>query len=132
MSNAELGHILYHPSNILEYDCPLYIVALLDYLANELDRVMWNKNQKEYDNPFYNSGNVEGYKNSVFEVHAFDWNEENEQLFNFKYEGIMISWYKHLGRDTMINCEISKDQAVDMFNDCIKSIIEEDVFYEES
>ena len=33
--------------------CPRYIVALLEDLSSELERVQWNVNQEEYDSPFY-------------------------------------------------------------------------------
>ena len=80
---------------------------------------MWNKNQKEYESPFDNTANK--FFNKVFQVQAYEWNEDIEQQFNFKYKDIKISWYKYLGRDTTINKEITPEEAADMFNDCINS-----------
>lgn len=102
-------------------DCPEYIVALLFYIEEELDRIMRNIHQEEYDSPFRNSGNVKGFKTDVFEVHAYDWGDE-PQPFNFKYGDIEISWYKHLRRGTVCNRQITPKEAVKMFNDCMNSL----------
>ena len=101
-------------------ECPEYIIALLDYINEKLKIVMWNKYQKEYDSPFENTGNK--YKNNVFEVEAYSWNDEIEQKYNFKYKDIKISWYKYLGRDTRINREVSFEEIEEMFNNCVKSL----------
>ena len=108
---------------------PEYITALLSYLESELDRVMWNIHQKEYDNPFRNSGNVEGFKTDVFEVHAYDWdwdyNEESGlEPVNFKCGDFELTWYKYLGRGMWANEKISEKEAVEMFNKCLFSIWE--------
>lgn len=58
-------------------------------------------------------------------MQAYEWNEDIEQQFNFKYKDIEISWYKYLGRDTTINKEITPEEAADMFNDCIDSLKED-------
>lgn len=58
-------------------------------------------------------------------MQAYEWNEDIEQQFNFKYKDIEISWYKYLERDTTINKEITKKEAADMFNDCINSLKED-------
>ena len=57
---------------------------------------MWNKNQEEYDSPFDNTGN--SFIGENFEVHAYDWDEDSSQEYNFKFGDIKISWYKYLGR----------------------------------
>ena len=57
MNNLELGNLAFNHNDNQEFDCPDYVVALLDYLDKELSRVMWNINQKEYDSPFENTAN---------------------------------------------------------------------------
>lgn len=123
----ELGHAIFYSNNVKKYNCEKYLVALLRDIARELERVMWNRTQKEYANPFENSGNVDGFKNDIFEVHAFDWNEDSDQQYNFKYKDVEISWYKYLGRDVSINREISPEYAIRMYNNCIKSLYLMDV-----
>lgn len=119
----ELGNLMFNTNQNQQYDCPYYIIALLKEIDNQLLRIMWNKNQKEYESPFGNTGNK--FFNKVFQVQAYEWNEDIEQQFNFKYKDIEISWYKYLGRDTTINKEITPEEAADMFNDCINSLKED-------
>lgn len=121
----ELGNIIFNTNKNQQYDCPRWIVALLNELDNQLDRVMWNNTQKEYSSPFENTSN--SFKNNVFEVQAYDWNDDVEQPYNFKCDDIEISWYKYLGRDTTINGEYEPQVIIDMFNKCLKSILNMDV-----
>lgn len=101
-------------------ECPEYIIALLRYIDEKLRIIMWNKYQEEYSSPFSNTGNK--YRNDVFEVEAYSWNDEIEQKYNFKYKDIEISWYKYLGRDTRINREVNFEEIEKMFDDCVKSL----------
>lgn len=121
----ELGNLMFNTNKNQQYECPRWIVALLNELDNQLDRVMWNIHQEEYQSPFENTAN--SFKNDVFEVQAYDWNDDIEQPYNFKCEDIEISWYKYLGRDTTINGEYEPQKIIDMFNKCLKSILDMDV-----
>lgn len=131
LSNIEIGNIMFNENNIQKYKCPEWIIALLDYLDNELDRVMWNINQKKFDSPFDNTANT--FETNVFKVQAYDWNDEVNQQYNFIYyvdkskaniDDIKISWYKYLGRDTTINEDLDASIIIDMFNNCLQSIRE--------
>lgn len=125
--NLELGNIIFNTNKNQQYNCPRWIVALLNELDNQLDRVMWNIHQEEYQSPFENTAN--SFKNDVFEVQAYDWNDDVEQPYNFKCDDIEISWYKYLGRDTTINGEYEPQKIIDMFNKCLQSILDMDVKY---
>ena len=115
----ELGQAIFgQPTK--QYKCPEYIESLLRGISDELERVMWNKNQKDYETPFSNTGNK--FKNKIFEVQAYSWDDEAEQPFNFKWQDVEISWYKYLGRGMSINREITPEKATEMFYDCIKSV----------
>ena len=48
------------------------------------------------------------------------------QPWNFKYQNIEISWYKWLGRGTSINRKITPEEAIEMFEVCLRSIREDD------
>ena len=134
----ELGNLAFNHNTNQNYDCPYYVVALLKELENQLCRVYWNKTQQEYDSPFGNTGNR--FSNDVFEVQAYSWDNENPTDYNFKYyvgdkaniKDIEISWYKYLGRDTTVNQLLDSNIYVDMFNNCLDSILkmEEDEFSE--
>ena len=125
--NLELGNIMFNTNKNQQYDCPRWVVALLNELDDQLDRVMWNIHQEEYQSPFENTAN--SFKNDVFEVQAYDWNDDVEQPYNFKCDDIEISWYKYLGRDTTINGEYEPQKIIDMFNKCLQSILDMDVKY---
>jgi hypothetical protein len=101
------------------------IEAVLRQIENELSRVMWNNNQKEYISPFSNTG--ERYKNDVFEVRAYDWSDNPEVEWNFKYKDIEISWYKFCGRDMKWNRQIKLMELQQMLIDCLESILKEEV-----
>ena len=121
----ELGNLMFNTNKNQQYECPRWIVALLKELDNQLDRVMWNKHQEEYQSPFENTAN--SFKNDVFEVQAYSWDDEVHQPYNFKCDDIEISWYKYLGRDTTINNEYEPQVIIDMFNKCLQSILDMDV-----
>lgn len=107
-----------------EHECPEYVRAALRAIAEELDRVMWNVHQERYDSPFDNSGNVEGFACPVFEVHAYDWSDDNEQRFNFKWKDLAISWYKHSYRGLSMNRETTPDECATMLHECIVALAE--------
>lgn len=103
-------------------NCPRYIVALLNELSMQLDLCASNNGNYDFANPFNNTGGQ--FNNAIFEVNAYDWNEDENytQEYNFKYKDIKIKWYKCLGRDTTINGNYSYETIIKMFNKCIKSL----------
>ncbi len=96
-----------------------YIEAALQMISEELKRVMWNINQKEYNSPFDNTGNR--FECNAFKVHAYSWGDD-PQPWNFKWGNIEISWYKHLGRGMSSNKEINPAIAAKMLNQCLETI----------
>ena len=122
MADLELGNMMFNTNVNQNFNCSDWIVALLRDLDRTLCRVMWNINQEEYDSPFANTANT--FKNDVFEVQAYNWNDEVEQPYNFKCGDIEISWYKYLGRDTTINNEFDNAYIIEMFNKCKLSLLE--------
>lgn len=103
-------------------DCPEYIIAFLEYIENELDRVMWNITQEEYNSPFSNTGNE--FTCDTFEVHSYYWGDDKKLMNrpNFKWKDVEISWYKYLGRGTNINQDITPEKAIEMLNDCLSAV----------
>lgn len=122
-NNIELGQAMFATNKIYNYHCPDYVVALLRDIDRKLKIVMWNKNQEEYDSPFDNTGN--SFKNEIFEVHAYSWDDDNTQEYNFKYKDVEISWYKYLGRGCTINKQFDEKYMTEMYNDCMESLKEE-------
>lgn len=111
------------------YPCPMYFIALLREIDRVLKHVMYNINQEEYDSPFDNTGNI--FESPVFKVEAYNWDTELPQDYNFIYytaetnsivdniDNIKVSWYKFLGKDTMINQNLNPEILINVFNDCI-------------
>ena len=58
MADLELGNIAFNNNVNQQLNCPRYIVALLRDIQRQLDRIMWNIYQKEYENPFENTANT--------------------------------------------------------------------------
>lgn len=108
---------------------PEFIRAILLAIKEELDRVYWNVYQKEYDDtPFQNTGNIEGFKTDIFEVHAYDWNWDwddecnRPQPINFKWRDLEITWYKWYRRGLNTNRPITHDELALMLDECLESL----------
>ena len=74
-----------------------------------------------YVDPFSNTG--EHFETDVFQVKAYDWNTEEDQV-NFTWRDIKISWYKHMGRGMQMSCPypITPDLICEMLHECLNSI----------
>jgi len=110
----ELGQMFFGQS-WQELECPEFVVSLLRVLGELLKQ----KKLVEYD-PTSNNGAQ--YKNNVFEIQAYSWNEDEEQSYNFKWKDVEVSWYKYLGRSTTINKVIDIEHAIQMFCECVDSL----------
>lgn len=127
----ELGNLMFNTNKNQIYYCPNWIIALLREIDRKISIVYWNnrtefqrKHHIEYNSPFDNT--AETFKNDVFEVQAYEWDDEVEQQYNFKCDDVEISWYKYLGRDTTINDNFDEKYIIETFNKCIKSLEEND------
>lgn len=116
------------------YDVPNYVEAALNKIDTELDRVMWNIHQQEYDSPFSNSGNE--YRDNIFEVEAYDWDDNSKQEYNFKWRDYKIRWYKYCGRGMEANRYMSPEECAKMLDECLADIsgldIDEDNLFGET
>lgn len=106
-------------------EVPNYVQAAFRQIDEELSRVMWNINQEEFDSPFDNTGNK--FKNDVFEIEAYSWDEEYDQKYNFKWGDYKVRWYKHSRRDPEANRFISPEECAQMLNECLESIRKMDI-----
>lgn len=106
--------------NDFGYDVPNYVEAALNKIDAELDRVMWNIHQQEYSSPFSNSGNE--YKDDIFEAEAYDWDEDSDQEYNFKWRDYKIRWYKYCGRGMEANRYMSPQECAEMLDECLADI----------
>lgn len=109
----------YIPKTDRQYEYMELLNSVLQSISDEFERVMWNLGQ-QYDNPFENSGGK--WKCDEFEVEAYDWSNEINQPYNFKWRDIEISWYKYLGRDMHINKYITPEEINDLLIDCLEAL----------
>lgn len=103
------------------------IMAILDRIKIKLDGCYWNKNQREMNSPFENTG--ASYSNDFFTVRAYNWNEEDDQKPNFESELLTCWWYKHSHRGLSYRLDFdpaSKDDHLEQLNsflnECLNSI----------
>ena len=120
----ELGQAIFgQPWKSVE--CPEYMVALLEGIRIRIGLAGGNEYQGEFD-PFDDWDDAEifnrDHKDMGFEVWPYSWNDDIEQKYNFKFKNIEISWYKHLGRGMSMNREITKEEAIDLFDGCAKNL----------
>lgn len=74
------------------------------------------------DSPANNSGMQ--FKNDVFEMNAYSWDEDTPQPYCFKYDDFEASWYKYLGRGSTMNRDITLIELLDIFKACANSLEE--------
>lgn len=111
----------------LGFTAPEYIVALLSYLDSEIARVIFNITDRDdiYESPFGEFGT--SFETDTFKIRAHSWSPSLREQWNFKYGKIQIAWYQYLGKGTCINYALRETEAIQMFNDCLKSIRRMDV-----
>lgn len=103
------------------------IQSVLNRIENEMARLYWNNNQKDILSPFDNHGTI--YKNDVFTVRAYNWDDNN--LPNFEYKNFKVWWYKHSMRGLSWEYNCGKNVLpqtqffTDMLEDCINSMIKD-------
>lgn len=129
----ELGNIMFNSNKNQMYECPEFIIDLLRGIERKLEIKYWNKNQKELESPFGNTGNSIKIGNLL--IQAYNWDEDSSDEYNFKYNDLEISWYKYLGRDTTINIDPkSKDfseKIIGYYNEILELIENEELIEED-
>jgi len=73
------------------------------------------------ENPFSNTGaRFDGEK---FKAHAYSWNDDEDQEFNFAWRDVRVSWYKYLGRGMTINRDVTDEEVAEMLRECIEELL---------
>jgi len=99
-------------------ECPDFVEAGLIYLELEMERV-WSNFELQFVSPFRNTG--ARFKNSVFEVNAYDWSEKSDAP-NFRIDDFEIYWYKYMGRGMYMNKDIDANMFFAYIDRCVQSI----------
>lgn len=118
--SPELGQMCFGQP-FKSYAVPEIMEAALMSISNELDRVMWNIHQKEYNSPFSNSG--QSFRCPTFTAVSYSW-ADDPQPYNFKHQktGLTVSWYKWFGRGASSDRDISPAMAAEVLEDCLAAI----------
>lgn len=120
---SELGQMLLGNPGA-DVSCPGFVEAGMRQLALEIERVEWNRTQKQYEAPTRNNG--EHYETSVFEMHAYYWGEEQCLIErpNFRCGDFEVYWYKYCGRGMSMNRQIDANEFFIMLDRCLASVRE--------
>ena len=115
MYEPEIGQAVYgNPWG--EFKASLQVEAFLAYILVEIERVFWNKNQKEWDR-------YEDPKIPNIEYRPYYWGEDEEMAKpNFKFEDVEIRWYKYPGRGMSVNKEMTDKEWHQWRYRCIDTI----------
>ena len=133
----ELGQMLFG-NRYSEHPCPEWLTAMLERLSDEIWRVTHNSTG-EGVKPTANEGSQ--YITPVFSMRSYYWGECNSDGLeddvpldpdpsclacapNFQYGDFEVRWYKHARRGATMNRKISPEEAVDMFNACMASVLD--------
>lgn len=112
---SELGQAAFgQPPQALE--CPVGLEAAISAMAE-----LWDVFKGE-PNPFCNSGHR--HDGEHIRIHAYSWNDEEEQEFNLAWSDLRVSWYKYFGRGMSCNREPSEADIRQMVRDFIAEVTE--------
>lgn len=120
----ELGQILFGaPTGA--YGTPEWVDALITYLLAEIERVYWNKNQKQWDG--HDDPKLDGV---VF--NPYYWGDDEKELDkpNLAFPKLSpqeIRWYKHPGRGQSSSLSMDPEEWIKWFTDALEVIRANDV-----
>lgn len=105
-----------------QFTVPEVWETALRFLREEHIRIMEERHRSGYDSPFDSTGT--SFECPTFKVEAYDYDDDRQQPFNFKWRHVEISWYKYLGRGMSANIELSPDLAAQMLAECLLAVEE--------
>lgn len=115
----ELGQMIFgQPSQ--QFDGGNLLDAIINRLERELERVLWNRLQKEVPSPFSNTAAT--FEAPGIAIHAYSWDEEAEQPWNLKCGEVEVSWYKHAWRGVSINRQLTADEMAAFLDEALARI----------
>ena len=118
--NLELGQMVFG-NPVGKFECPEYVEAMVNQIFEEISRIYWNNNQKEWER--HEDPNLKG-----IEYRSYYWGEDEKEASkpNFSYGGVQLRWYKYFGRSMTLNVSKTPDEWVSWFNDCMEHIRKQD------
>ena len=114
----ELGQFAFGSQAWQSYEMPEYAEALLNYIFDEIERVYWNINQKQWER-------YQDPKLKQIKIRPYWWGDENSKmakLANFEYNGVGVSWYKYPGRGMSVDVKWKPTEWVYWFDGCMEHL----------
>ena len=114
--DIELGQAIYgNPTG--EHPCPRWVDALVAEIIDDIDRVFWNKNQREWNQ-------CEDPRIPGVEFRPYFWGDDDAEAAkpNLKHGAIEVRWYKHPGRGTSLNVAATPEVIIPWFDSAIAAI----------
>ena len=97
-----------------ELAVPEYLEKALELMAGVLPNDEWGYNA--FDNT------AAQFECDVFKVHAYSWDEEPVQVWNFAWRDLRVSWYKYLGRGMSMNRAVTVQEVAEMVRECMDAL----------
>ncbi len=120
MKDLELGQI-FMGNAVGEYVCPEYVEAMIAYIFEEIDRIYWNNYQTEWDR--HDDPKLKGIE---FRPYCWGEDEKEKSQCNFAFKGVELRWYKNFGRGMTLNKDMTSDEWIEWFDECLKHIRKQD------
>lgn len=119
----ELGQLMFgNPTG--DYGTKPFADALVDGLLNEIGRVFWNVNQKEWDR-------FEDPKIPGLTYHPYYWGDDETESkkpnLAFDFSPQEIRWYKHPGRGQSCTLEWTPTEWADWYEKALNLICKADI-----
>jgi hypothetical protein len=107
-----------------EYVMDDFSIALTEYLFEEIGRIYWNINQKDWDEE---DPEIKGIT-----YNPYYWGESpaKQKLPNFKIKGSKqeIRWYKYPGRGQTCTIDFSPEEWKEWFESALKLIRKNEIY----
>ena len=120
----ELGQSAFSNTEWQAFEVSELAVAALRAIGHEIARVTSNATQEVAYSPFDNVGDT--FVTPVFTARSYCWcdGETHPQGCppNFEWRDVRICWYKHLGRGTSANVDLTPDMVAEMLTDCLAAV----------
>lgn len=102
------------------YEASELLDAAVERIAREWERVIWNRLQREVARPFSNSGTR--FDTDGLSIHAYSWDDSEEQPWNLKCGDVELSWYKNSWRGLSSNKQMSNDDIADFLDAALAAL----------
>jgi hypothetical protein len=94
-------------------------------VIKEIDRVYWNTQQESFDSDEMETTTIASQLFAPMAIRAYCWEDEPEDSnawVNLEFEDVRIFWYKHCGRGMSTDRDLSRDQWIDWFDQCLNHV----------